>query len=93
MLTYKSAYKLCEGIYLGEVLDFPGTVTFGHSLDEARRNLSGALSDMAEANLLDGLPLPLPDSSRSDPDADLEEPIYLLMQTGQHLSQNVATTP
>lgn len=93
MLTYTSAYKFREGVYLCEVLDFPGTVSFGHSLDEARHNLSGALSDMAESNLLDGLPLPLPDSSRSDPDADLEEPIYLLLQAGQQLTLSVAATP
>jgi predicted RNase H-like HicB family nuclease len=77
MLTYKAAYKLVEGIHLGEVLDFPGTVSFGHALDEARRTLAGALFDMAETNLLRGEALPLPDASRSDPDADLEEPIWI----------------
>lgn len=94
MLTYKAAYKLTDGVYLGEVLDFPGTVSFGHTLDEARRNLASALYDMAETNLLRGEALPLPDAARSDPDADLEEPIYLAIQTGQHVSVNVqATTP
>ena len=92
MLSYKAAYKLVEGIYLGEVLDFPGTVSFGHTLDEARRNLAGALYDMAETNLLRGEALPLPDVNRSDPDADLEEPIYLAIQTGQHVSVNVGTS-
>lgn len=92
MLTYKAAYKLVEGVYLGEVLDFPGTVSFGLTLDETRRNLAGALYDMAETNLLRGEALPLPDSSRSDPDADLEEPVYLALQTGQYLSVNVGTS-
>jgi predicted RNase H-like HicB family nuclease len=92
MLTYKAAYKLVEGVYLGEVLDFPGTVSFGNSLDEARKNLAGALFDMAETNLLRGEPLPLPDASRSDPDADLEEPIYLTIQTGQHLSISIGSS-
>ncbi|MGH7171027.1 MAG: type II toxin-antitoxin system HicB family antitoxin [Gemmataceae bacterium] len=91
MLVCKAAYKLIEGVYLGEVLDFPGTVSFGHTLDEARGNLAGALHDMAETNLLRGEALPLPDASRSDPDADLEEPIYLTIQTGQHISVNVGT--
>ena len=59
-------------------------MSFGHTLDEARRNLAGALYDMAETNLLRGEALPLPDANRSDPDADLEEPIYLAIQTGQH---------
>ncbi len=92
MLTYKAAYKLVEGVYLGEVLDYPGTVSLGHTLDEARRNLAGALYDMAETNLLRGEALPLPDASRSDAEADLEEPIYLTIQTGQHVSVNVGTT-
>ena len=79
MLTYKAAYKLTEDVFLGEVLDFPGTVSFGYTLDEARRNLAGALLDMAETNLLRGEALPLADPSRSDADADLDEPISLLL--------------
>ncbi len=90
MLVYKSAYRWEDGVCLGEVLDFPGTVSFGQTLDEARRSLAGALSDMAETNLLRGEPLPVPDPSRTDPEAELEEPIYLVLQTGQHLSLHVA---
>ena len=91
MLVYKSAYRWEDGVCLGEVLDFPGTVSFGRSLDEARENLAGALRDMAETNLLRGEPLPVPDSGRSDPQAELDEPIYLVLQTGQHISQQVVT--
>jgi predicted RNase H-like HicB family nuclease len=91
MLVYKSAYRWEDGICLGEVLDFPGTVSFGHTLDEARQNLAGALRDMAETNLVRGEPLPIPNASRSDPQAELEEPIYLVLQTGQHVSTQVAT--
>jgi predicted RNase H-like HicB family nuclease len=90
MLVYTSAYKWEESICLGEVLDFPGTVSFGHTLDEARASLAGALREMAETNLLRGEPLPIPDPSRSDPNADLEEPIYLVLQAGQNLSLQVA---
>ncbi len=54
MLVYHSSYKWTEGVYLGEVLDFPGTVSSGATLDEARANLAGALYDMAETNLLKG---------------------------------------
>ena len=71
MLVYKSAYKWEEGVCLGEVLDFHGTVSFGQTLDEARANLAGALRDMAETNLLRGEPLPIPDATRTDPQADL----------------------
>ena len=74
-LVSKSAYRWEEGVCLGEVLDFPGTASFGETLEEARRNLAGALSDMAETNLLRGEPLPVPDPSRTDPSAELEEPI------------------
>jgi predicted RNase H-like HicB family nuclease len=91
MLVYKSAYKWEDGVCLGEVLDFPGTVSFGTTLDEARENLAGALRDMAETNLLRGEPLPIPNAARNDPQADLEEPIYLVLQTGQHISLQVST--
>ena len=94
MLIYKSAYKWEEGVCLGEVLDFPGTATCGNTLDEARANLAAALRDMAETNLLRGEALPVPNPARSDPEAELEEPIYLVVQTGQNVSQHVtAATP
>ena len=75
MLTYKAAYKKSDDIFLGEVLDFPGTVSYGETLDEARKSLADALVDMAETNILQHEPLPIPDPSRFDPEADLEEPI------------------
>jgi len=80
MLTYKAMYKyLDEGVH-GEVLDFPGVITCGRDLDETRRLLASALTDMAEIRLLRGESLPLPDPSCTDPDADLEEPIHLLLK-------------
>jgi predicted RNase H-like HicB family nuclease len=91
MLIYKSAYRWEDGVCLGEVLDFPGAVSFGHTLDEARENLAGALRDMAETNLLRGEPLPLPNPSRTDSQADLDEPIYLVLQAGQQISLQVAS--
>lgn len=79
MLTYKATYKfLPDGVH-GEVLDFPGTITCGKDLEEARRLLAGALVDMAETNLSMGEALPGPDASLSDVDADLEEPIHLIL--------------
>ena len=91
MLTYKSSYKTAEGVVLGTVLDFPGTIAYGETLDVARRSLASALRDMAETNLLAGEALPLPDASLNDPDADLEEPIYLILQAGQHLATTIET--
>ena len=86
MLTYKAMYKyLDEGIY-AEVLDFPGIITWANSLEEARRLLASALTDMAETNLLLGEPLPQPDTTVADLDADLEEPIYLLLKADNQLA-------
>jgi predicted RNase H-like HicB family nuclease len=79
VLTYKAMYKTTdEGVH-AEVLDFPGAISFGADLEEARRMLAGALVDMAETNLLLGEPLPKPDPTATDPEADLEEPIHLLL--------------
>jgi predicted RNase H-like HicB family nuclease len=77
VLTYKSSYQWSDAIVMGEVLDFPGTIAYGQSLEEARRNLASALRDMAETNLLQGEPLPIPDPTRTKDDAALEEPIHL----------------
>ncbi|MDA1230529.1 MAG: hypothetical protein O2856_07130 [Planctomycetota bacterium] len=46
---------------------------------------------MAETNLLKGEPLPIPNPCLSEEDAELEEPIYLLLQVGQQLSMTVGT--
>jgi predicted RNase H-like HicB family nuclease len=79
MLIYKAMYKtIDEGVH-AEVLDFPGAISFGADLEEARRMLASALVDMAETNVIHGEPLPTPDPTCTDPDAELEEPIYLLL--------------
>lgn len=80
MITYKAMYKYLDDGVHGEVLDFPGAITCGHDLDEARRLLASALVDMAETMLLLGEALPRPDATVSDPEADLEEPIHLLLK-------------
>ena len=86
ILAYKAMYKyLDDGIH-AEVLDFPGTITWGKDLDNARLSLASALVDMAETNLELGEPLPQPDPNITDPEADLEEPIYLLMQAASRIA-------
>ncbi len=86
MLTYKAMYKyLDEGVH-AEVLDFPGVISFGDDLSEARRMLASALVDMAETNLLQGEPLPHPDPTCSDPDTDIEEPIHLLLTAASRVT-------
>jgi predicted RNase H-like HicB family nuclease len=94
MLTYKSSYKSAEGVILGEVLDFPGVIAYGHTVEEARRDLAAALRDMAETNLLKGEPLPIPDPRATRDDAELEEPIHLVLQAGQTIDVAIgAATP
>ncbi len=79
MLTYKAMYKfLPDGVH-AEVLDFPGTISFGKTLGEARRLLASALVEMAETNLLLGEALPKPDATLHEAEADLEEPIHLIL--------------
>lgn len=85
MLTYKAMYKFVdEGVH-GEVLDFPGTITFAETLENARKSLSVALVDMAETNLKNGESLPPPNPKIIDAKSDLEEPIYLLLNATSHL--------
>ena len=85
MLTYKAMYKFLEHGVHAEVLDFPGTITAGDTLQEARRLLASALVDMAETALRHGEALPQPDPSCTDPEADLEEPIHLLLTAASHI--------
>ena len=86
MLTYKAMYKfLDEGVH-GEVLDFPGTISFAEDLEKVRRSLASALVDMAETNLINGEPLPLPNPELSDLEADLEEPIHLILTAASRVN-------
>lgn len=79
MITYRAMYKFLGDAVHAEVLDFPGVISCGKDLDDARRMLQSALVDMAETSLAQGDRLPEPDPSATDPDSDIEEPIYLLL--------------
>ncbi len=81
MLAYKAMFKFLENQIHAEVLDFPGVVTCAVTLTEARRLLSSALVDMADIALQQGEALPLPNPLLTDFEADLEEPIYLLLES------------
>lgn len=77
MLVYKAMYRyLDEGVH-AEVMDFPGVISCGQDLEQARRMLASALVDMAEVSLERGESLPLADPAATDPESDLEEPIFL----------------
>lgn len=77
---YHAAYSVVEdGWYVAQVLDFPGVLTQGRTLDKARKMLRSALRDMVEWQLEDGRPIPRPDPQATDPKADVLEPIKLIL--------------
>ena len=77
MLKYKAAYQYVEGGVHAHLVDFPGAITCGSDIAEARRLLASALVDLTDLCLDRGESLPIPDPSRSDPEADVEEPLHL----------------
>jgi len=85
MLTYKAMYKFLDDGVHGEVLDYPGAITCGKNLTEARHLLAGALVDMAETTLLEGESLPLPNPSMTNDESDLEEPIHLILNASSQI--------
>lgn len=86
MLTYKAMYKFVEGGVHAQVLDFPGAISWGCDLNEARRMLQSALVDMAETCFLEHEPLPVPDPMQTNSESDIEEPIYLLLQAASQVT-------
>lgn len=78
MLTYKAAYRFLDDGVHAEGLDYPGVITCGSTIEEARRLLASALVDMAESDRHRGAPLPLPDPTCTDTGADLDEPVHLI---------------
>jgi predicted RNase H-like HicB family nuclease len=85
MLTYKAMYKFADDGVHAEVLDYPGTISCGRDLNEARRQLAAALVDMAETDLLTQRLLPIPNPAATDSEADIEEPIHLLLSASTHV--------
>ena len=75
MLVYKAMYRYLDAGVHAEVLDFPGVISCGEDLEQARRLLASALVDMAQVSLERGESLPLADPNVTDSDSDLEAPI------------------
>jgi hypothetical protein len=89
MLQYKAGYKFVDGGVHAQVLDFPAAITCADDLDGARRLLALALVDVAEAAIESGSRLPVPDALATNPEMDVEEPIYLHL----HVSSDVQQVP
>ena len=90
MLQYKAGYKFLDASVHAQILDFPAVISCGADLDDARRMLGLALVDVAETLLALGEALPRPDPEVSDPEMDLEEPIFLHLRASSEVSQQPA---
>lgn len=89
MVCYKAGYKYVDGEVHAQVLDFPAVISCADDLDQARSSLAAALLDVAETRLGLGQNLPAPNSTVTDAEMDIEEPIYLHLST----STDVVETP
>jgi hypothetical protein len=90
VVQYKAGYKFVGGDVHAQVLDFPAAISCGTNLDDARRMLGSALIDVAETLVSLGEPLPRPDPAVSNPEMDLEEPIYLHLSASSAVSEEPA---
>ncbi len=66
-----------ESMVVAKVLDFPGAASQGFDLADARTMIRSALEDLAQAWIELGKPLPKPDPTPFDPEADLIETVPL----------------
>ena len=85
MLRYHVAYYLPKGgdrMVVAEVLDFPGVVSQGFDLADARTMIASALEDIAQIYLEEGKALPVPNSEATAADADLIELLPLSVEAG-----------
>ena len=81
MLTYHAAFfPIEDGWYMAEVLDFPGVITQGRDLEEARYMVRDALKLMAEVYMDEGKPLPRPKPRARNRKAKVIEPVCLMPQ-------------
>lgn len=67
---------------VAEALDFPGAVTQGFDLTDARLMIASALEDLAQTLLEEGKALPIPASDSTAVDADLIELVPISVHAG-----------
>jgi len=85
MFRYHAAFYLPHAageMVVTEALDFPGAVTQGFDLPDARLMIASALEDLAQVILEEGEPLPFPSEGAHSPDADLIELVPLSVHAG-----------
>ena len=74
MLRYHVAFYLPRAageMVVAEALDFPGAVSQGFDLPDARLMIASAMEDLAQILLEGGKPLPVPNPDAAAVDADL----------------------
>ena len=84
MLRYQIAFHLPRAageMVVAEALDFPGAVTQGFDLADARLMIASAMEDLAQSFLEEGKPLPVPNPNAAA-DADLVELVPLSVYVG-----------
>jgi len=67
---------------VAEVLDFPGVVSQGFDLADARLMIASALEEIAQMHLEEGKALPVPNPDAMAADADLIELLPLSVEAG-----------
>ena len=85
MLRYHVAFYLPRAageMVVAEALDFPGAVSRGFDLPDARLMIASAMEDLAQILLEEGKALPVPDGNATALDADLIELIPLSVHVG-----------
>jgi predicted RNase H-like HicB family nuclease len=85
MLRYHVAFHLPRAtgeVVVAEALDFPGAVSQGFDLADARLMIASALEDLAALLLEEGKPLPVPNPEASKGNADLIELVPLSVHAG-----------
>jgi predicted RNase H-like HicB family nuclease len=86
MLRYHVAFYLPRAVgemVVAEALDFPGAVTQGFDLPDARLMIASVMEDLAQGLLEEGKPLPTPNPDATA-DADLIELVPLSVHVGTH---------
>jgi len=84
MLRYHVAFHLPRAageMVVAEALDFPGAVTQGFDLPDARLMIASAMENLAQCLLQEGKPLPTPNPD-AEANADLIELVPLTVHVG-----------
>jgi predicted RNase H-like HicB family nuclease len=85
MLRYHVAFYLphtAGEVVVAEALDFPGAVSQGFDLPDARLMIASAMEDLAQILLEEGKPLPVPNADATALDADSIEIVPLSVHVG-----------